>query len=286
MFGASKQAYYQYSEKGFEKRAIARFIIEYVQEVRQTSPQTGGEKLWTMFNTDLGKRYHIGRDAFLKVLKQHNLMLKPSKRGCQTTDSTHHLPLYPNLVDHLGVDRSNQVWVSDITYIPLPEGRFCFLSLVTDSYDHQIVGWHVGDTLATTHTLEALNQACRERQAQDRKRLIHHSDRGVQYASFKYIEELKQQGMRISMTQSGNPKDNAIAERVNGILKKEFLNLYEFDNIQQVTEAVQEAVEFYNTKRPHRSLDMLTPKQAVGKTGILKKRWKSYKDKYREIASG
>lgn len=282
MFGASKQAYYKHNDNGFEQAVIGRFIIEYVTDVRKYAPQTGGEKLWVMFNTHFGERYRMGRDAFLRILKQHNLLLKASKKSCRTTDSTHSLPTYPNLVDNLAVERSNQVWVSDITYISLPETEFCFLSLITDAHDHEIIGWHIGPTLATIHTIEALKQACKRRNIKQSEGVIHHSDRGVQYASFMYIEELKRNGMRISMTQSGNPKDNAIAERVNGILKKKFLNQYEFKTIEQVRGAVEEAVGFYNTKRPHRSLDMLTPQQAFGKIGQFKKRWTSYKDKYKE----
>lgn len=260
-------------------------IVEYVEDIRENDHQIGGEKLWIMFLNDFDKRYLIGRDAFLKVLKQYNLMLKSPQKGCRTTDSTHGLPTYPNLIENLAIDRSNQVWVSDITYIRLLENIFCYLSLVTDARDHEIVGWHVGSTLGTIHTIEALRQACKKREALGLKGLIHHSDRGVQYASFMYVDELKKQGIKISMTENGDPKENAIAERINGILKKEFLDKYEFETIEQVRQAVQEAVEFYNTKRPHRSLDMLTPQQAVGTSGVIKKRWPCRTDKYKEACA-
>lgn len=282
LFGASKQAYYQHVDGNIKSLALCRFIIEFAQDIRGKAAAIGGEKLWVMYNQYFGKDYSIGRDAFLKVLKQHNLMLKAPKRSCRTTDSTHGLPTYPNLIKDLTINRSNQVWVSDITYIRLREDEFCFLSLITDAYDHEIVGAYVGPTLAAIHTIEALRQSYKNRSIQQGDSLIHHSDRGVQYASFGYINELRQKGIRISMTQNGDPKENAIAERVNGILKKEFLNQYSFQTIEQVRQAVQEAVTFYNTKRPHRSLDMLTPEQAYGKTGVIKKRWRSYKDKYRD----
>lgn len=282
LFGASKQAYYKHEDENIERLITTRFIIEFVRDVREEDPAIGGEKLWVMYSQYFGERYRVGRDAFLKVLKQHSLMLKAPKRSCRTTDSTHDFPTYPNLIKDLEISRSNQVWVSDITYIRLREKDFCFLSLVTDARDHEIVGTYVGPTLATVHTLEALKQACKSREIRDGEELIHHSDRGVQYASYMYVNELKQKGIRISMTENGDPKENAIAERVNGILKKEFLNQYSFETIEQVRQAVQEAVTFYNTKRPHRSLDMLTPQQAFGKIGMIKKRWTSYKDKYRE----
>ncbi len=282
LFGASKQAYYKHEDENIERLAIPRFIIEFVRDVREEDPAIGGEKLWVMYSQYFGKRYRIGRDAFLKVLKRYNLMLKAPRKSCRTTDSTHDLPTYPNLIKDFAINRSDQVWVSDITYIRLREDDFCFLSLVTDAYDHEIVGAYVGPTLATVHTIEALKQACRKRNIQNTEGLTHHSDRGVQYASYMYVNELKQKRIRISMTENGDPKENAIAERVNGILKKEFLNQYSFETIELVRQAVQQAVTFYNTKRPHRSLDMLTPQQAFGKTGMIKKRWTSYKDKYRE----
>lgn len=209
-------------------------------------------------------------------------MLRTPKKSCRTTDSEHGLPTYPDLVKDLLVEHSNQVWVSDITYIRILETDFCFLSLVTDAYDRSIIGWHVGPTLATIHTIEALSMSYRQRKVQGIEGLIHHSDRGVQYASSMYVDELKQQGIQISMTQSGDPRDNAIAERVNGILKQEFLNHHEFETIEQVREVVKAAVTFYNNKRPHRSLDMLTPQQAAGRTGAIEKRWICYKDNYRE----
>lgn len=282
LFGASKQAYYQHEDENIERLAISRFIIEFVKDVREKNPAIGGEKLWVMYSQYFSERYRIGRDAFLKVLKQYNLMLKAPRKSCRTTDSTHGLPIYPNLIKDLAINRSNQVWVSDITYIRLREDDFCFLSLVTDAYDHEIVGAYVGPTLATVHTIEALKQACKKRNIQNTEGLIHHSDRGVQYASYMYVNELKQKGIKISMTENGDPKENAIAERVNGILKQEFLNHYEFKTIEQIRTAVEAAVTFYNAKRPHRSLDMLTPQQAFGRTGAIKKRWMCYKDNYRE----
>jgi transposase InsO family protein len=159
---------------------------------------------------------------------------------------------------------------------------FCFLSLVTDAYTHEIIGWKVAPTLEAVHTLEALKAACGNKlggnPAAD---LIHHSDRGTQYASSLYTNHLKKFNIRISMTQSGNPKDNAIAERVNGILKREFLDFEDFKTVEQVEHRVNEAICFYNNKRPHRSLDMMTPVQAAALSGPIPKRWMCYKDKYR-----
>lgn len=268
----------------FIRLAHERFLLEYVHTIRQQIPGMGGEKLWLLYKEYFGSEHSLGRDAFLDVLRENGLMLRKRKRSCRTTDSTHGLPLYPDLVKDLLLHRARQVWVSDITYIWTDEG-FCFLSLVSDAYSHEILGWFVGPTLEAIYTLEALKMACRSFDGDKKEELIHHSDRGIQYASLLYTSFLKEEKIRISMTQSGDPKDNAIAERINGILKNEFLNHYQFKNIAQVRQKMEQVVRFYNTQRPHRSLDMMTPRQAREKTGAIRKRWKCYKDEYRESAS-
>ncbi len=233
-----------------------------------------------MYKDYFGADQSLGRDAFLAILKEHGLMLRKHRKRCRTTDSNHGLPVYPDLVRNLLLTRTNQVWVSDITYVLTDEG-FCYLSIVTDAYTHEIVGWFVGPTLESIYTLEALKMACTRLEGTDIN-LIHHSDRGTQYASLLYTSHLKGLNIQISMTQSGDPKDNAVAERINGILKTEFLNHYQFKDITQVRLRVDQAIDFYNNQRPHRSLDMMTPIQVREKTGKIKKRWKSYKDNYRE----
>lgn len=252
--------------------------MEYVESIREIDKAIGGEKLWYMYRNYFGKKHSLGRDAFLKVLSQHGLTLRKPRKGCRTTNSEHGFPLYPDLIKELAIVHPNQVWVSDITYIRILAG-FCYLSLITDAYTHEIIGYYVGSTLETVHSLKALRQAF-ERLSTSTKEVIHHSDRGVQYASFMYINELREQGMIISMTENGDPKENAIAERINGILKQEFLDHYEFATIEEVRQAVKVAIRFYNTQRPHRSIDMLTPQKAALRTGILPKRWVCYKDKY------
>lgn len=280
LFGVSKQAYYQHVDNVFARLAHERFLIEYVHSVRELDPGIGGEKLWLMYKGYFGTEHSLGRDAFLAVLKAHGLMLRKHRKGPRTTHSNHDLPVYPNLVCNLLVTRPNQVWVSDITYVRTDDG-FCFLSIVTDAYTHEVVGWFVGPTLESVYTLEALKMACTRLEGTHIK-LIHHSDRGTQYASLLYTAYLKGLNIQISMTESGDPKDNAVAERINGILKTEFLNHHHFAGIMQVRNTVMQAVDFYNNQRPHRSLDMMTPVQTRQTTGRIKKRWKSYKDSYRE----
>ena len=281
MLGVSKQAYYKHSDRYCHKLILSRFVLEYVRGLRDLDPGIGGEKLWYKYCSFFGREYSLGRDAFLNILRVHGLLLRKKRSRCKTTDSTHGLPVYPDLVKDLKLTGVGQVWVSDITYIRLANS-FCFLSLITDAYSREIVGSFVGPTLETRYTIKALKQALGN-YPQTLQGLTHHSDRGCQYASAAYTELLGENKIKISMTQSGDPKENAIAERVNGILKTEFLNHYVFQDIGQVREAVEQAVEFYNTQRPHRSLDMLTPKEAAEKQGEIKKRWNCYKDKYKVL---
>ncbi len=208
-----------------------------------------------------------GRDAFIEILRKNGLMVHiRRRRRYKTTDSNHHYRKYPNLIKDVVPQRPDEIWVSDITYIETEEG-VCYLSLITDAYSHKIVGWALGPTLETTYPLEALRMALATIDGETAHRLIHHSDRGCQYCSDAYVAELKSHGVSISMTQSGDPKDNAIAERVNGILKGEFLNAYRFTCIEQVRTAVDRAVHYYNYERPHRSLNMDTPIKMAQKEG-------------------
>jgi len=220
------------------------------------------------------------------IVSKYGLTVRKARKKPKTTDSTHGLPTYPNLVKNLIPQCPNRIWVSDITYIPiwisLANGTyyFCYLSLVTDAYTKEIIGWSVGESLETSYPLQALQMAMTRIEGLDKIELIHHSDRGVQYASNAYVELLKSHGILISMTECGDPKDNAIAERVNGIIKNELLKDYAFRSIEEVKEAVAKAVDFYNNERPHMSLDWLTPSEAAKMTGPLKKRWCSYRELY------
>ena len=177
------------------------------------------------------------------------------------------------------------MYVRDITYIPYwldPETgayRFCYLALVTDYYTKEIVGYKVAPTLEAKYAIEALNMALAHGSAYDLSKLIHHSDRGVQYASYTYTDILKSNGISISMTESGNPKDNAVAERVNNTIKNELLSGMQFSRIDEVRAAVDTAVEFYNNERPHLSLDGMTPREAALCNGEINKKWISYREK-------
>jgi transposase InsO family protein len=219
----------------------------------------------------------MGRDGLFNLLDRYGLLLRHRRRKAATTDSNHPYQKYPNLIRDLppaGV--KNRLWVSDITYIQLTEG-FAYLSLVTDAYSRMIVGYCLWDSLAAQGAIHALEMALQEQKPR-RGELIHHSDRGVQYCCSNYVDRLQSAGIRISMSDKGDPYQNAIAERVNGILKGNWLGQC-FATIEHAREALVKAVHIYNEKRPHDSLAYLTPSQAHELTGIIKRNWKNYTKK-------
>jgi transposase InsO family protein len=220
------------------------------------------------------KAHHMemGRDVFFRMLGKYGLLNKRRRGKPQTTDSNHYLHKHANLIKGLVLTRSDQLWVSDITYLEM-EHADAFLSLVTDAYSKKIVGFHVSSSLRAAGCILALQMAISGRSKIDG--LIHHSDRGVQYCCGDYVGQLESCGVGISMTQTGNPKDNAIAERVNGILKMELLKPV-FADLEAARVAVAQAVNTYNYLRPHSSISMLTPALVHGRVIKLKRHWKNY----------
>lgn len=220
-------------------------------------PRLGTRKLHKKLQEDFKEAgIRIGRDAMFKMLGEADLLIRPKRRYIQTTDSRHWMRKYPNLIKELDVTRSEQLWVSDITYIPTDEG-FGYLSLITDAYSKKIMGYAFRRDLTKEGPLEALRMALDHRQY--REAIIHHSDRGYQYCSKDYVDLLNCHQIAISMTQDGNPYENAIAERVNGILKHEFLLQDSFQTLELAAMVIHEGITIYNTQRPHLSLDMQTP---------------------------
>ena len=216
-----------------------------------------------------------GRDAFIEILRKHGLMVHLRRRKhYKTTDSNHHYRKYPNLITDVVPMRPNEIWVSDITYVETEEG-VCYLSLITDAYSHKIVGWAVGPTLETIYPLEALRMALATIDDETANRLIHHSDRGCQYCSDAYVAELKKHGISISMTQSGDPLENAVAERANGILKTEWLYKMTLATRDECRTVLGRIIGFYNTQRPHMSIGMQTPDEAHGQSGQQRRCWKN-----------
>lgn len=268
------------------KIAAEAFVVEFIKRVRERDRGIGGGKLWRMYQKEFGENNSVGYNRFYDIIERYGLKVRKRRRRTKTTDSDHSFPTYPNLVKDLIPVRPNQLWVSDITYMLVHAGensceyKFCYLSLVTDYYTKEIVGWCVGDTLEAKFVMEALDMAMGRLDKDMSHDIIHHSDRGVQYASYAYTAKLRSRGVRISMTECGDPKDNAVAERVNGIIKNELLMGMTFYSIGEVKKAVASAVDFYNNERPHMSLDWKTPAEAALCTGELKKRWVSRRENF------
>ncbi|WP_185096808.1 IS3 family transposase, partial [Chitinophaga barathri] len=200
----------------------------------------------------------IGRDRFFDLLRAHNLLVKKSRKYVYTTHSRHHYRKWPNLIQNWRPQLPGQLWVSDITYLRTP-ARFLYLSLVTDACSRKIVGYHLSQQLKVKGCLSALQKAIKDNKAAAGNPLIHHSDRGIQYCCDAYVTVLTDHRIRISMTQSGSPYDNAIAERVNGILKSELGLDKTFQDYAQAVAATHQAIHLYNQVRIHRACAMRTP---------------------------
>lgn len=274
LLGYSPQAYYQY-QKLLGKRSLEEdLLIQQVLYHRIPQPRLGGRKLYEMMEPFMDDHdIHIGRDLLFDLLRENDLLI--SKRRCsqpRTTDSNHWMRRYPDLIRNIRLSRADELWVSDITYIHLTKKKFAYLSLVTDAYSRKIVGFCMNNDLSADGPVAALEMALKGR-VNDAP-LIHHSDRGSQYCADGYISLLKSGAINISMTQSGNPRDNAIAERVNGILKQELLEEV-YPNIKQAQQSTVIAIDTYNRIRPHSSVDMMTPEKAHTQTGQIRRRWKS-----------
>lgn len=248
-------------------------VLKLVEEIREDLPRAGVPKLHFMLQERLAAHsIKMGRDALYQLLGEHGYLLRYRRRKPYTTNSNHPYKKYPNLIrDIKYLTHPGQLWVSDITYIRLKEG-FAYLSIVTDAYSHKIIGYCLHPSLHSDGPIKALLQAAKTQQGRS---LIHHSDRGSQYCCTDYVMVLEHHQIQISMTEKGDPYENAIAERVNGILKGDFLLDKTFASFIQATEAVKSAIEKYNHIRPHDSCDKLTPVQAHERNGFLPKRWKT-----------
>jgi len=232
-----------------------------VLNVRHEQAFIGTEKVYDIIKEDLiAMKLKIGRCKLNSILKIHGMLVQKKRKSVITTNSRHRFRKYPNIIKGLEITKPEQVWVADITYIRTDYG-FNYLHLITDSYSKQIVGFELSDDMKAESTAKALKMALKNRKYPDRK-LIHHSDRGIQYCSNEYIQILKDNHVGISMTENSSPGDNAIAERVNGILKSEFSIGNGFRNHLSALEEIKKSIFIYNHKRPHRSCKMLTPVNA------------------------
>ena len=278
LFGKTRQAYYERKTHFSEMHEDEMLALELVAGIRRELPGLGVHKLhWLMRQPLKSHGVKMGRDKLAKLLRKHGLFVRKHRRSPKTTNSRHWLKKYPDLIKELVISKVEEVWVSDITYLCVGND-FNYLFLITDAYSHKIIGYCLHHLLANDGALIALEMALKSR-ARFTPELIHHSDRGVQYCSFDYVRTLIENKVAISMTENGGAYENAIAERVNGILKTEFgLNkLFKTRNDTMI--AVQRAIEAYNLKRPHMSCGYLTPSEAHETTMELVKLWKPRKRK-------
>ena len=275
LFGVTRQAYYD-AENHENKTSIAHMIVLcLVKEIRTVMPLLGTRKLLNELATSLQEHgIKMGRDKLFDLLALHGLLIRRKRRMVKTTDSHHWLKKYPNLTNGLVIDQSELLWVADITYVRTQQG-FSYLSLITDAYSRKIVGYALYPSLEAVGCIQALEMAISSLKKKG-IRLIHHSDRGIQYCSAAYVEILMNNDITISMTQNGSPYENALAERMNGIIKSEFLSGTLYSNHKAAKKAIIRAIETYNKCRPHSSLDFHTPEKAHERTGTIAKRWKSY----------
>ena len=257
LLGVNRQVYYRSLRSKQKKQAKAELVVGLVENVRRDMPRIGCRKLYHILYEPL-REQKIGRDKFLSILRANHMLIKPKRNYRITTHSHHRFRKHKNLIENISIEHPEQVWVSDITYIG-GRGRNCYLALVTDAYSKKIMGFDVSDSLAAEGSLRALKMAVKQRKYSSK--LIHHSDRGLQYCSNDYQNILKNKKIIPSMTESYDPYSNAIAERMNGILKQEFLLEEYRENLDTMKLLVKDAVRIYNTKRPHYSCFMKTPEE-------------------------
>lgn len=278
LLGVTRQAYYQHFWHQEQYVFEDELIVSEVMKIRKNHRHIGGRKLYELLQPFLIEhQIKMGRDRLFDVLSANYLLVKRRKKQTITTNSYHRFKKYPNLIRNFIPTEPNQLWVSDITYWKIATG-FVYISFITDAYSRKIVGSHVAQTMEAVETMEALKIAISGlRKGPDYHfQLTHHSDRGMQYCSDKYVKLLESNNIGISMTENGDPLENAIAERVNGIIKEEYLNDYQIGNLEEAKELLEAVIKLYNNERPHMSIGNLTPNQVHQNNIKTEKLWKNY----------
>jgi putative transposase len=272
LFGFSKQAYYKQNFKKSMSVIKQEQVKHEVLQLRRQMPRLGTRKLHYLLQEKFAKeQIKIGRDGLFSLLRLEGLLIIKRKKYTITTNSHHWLHKYPNLITNLVLTRPEQLWVADITYLDLWD-RTGYLHLITDAYSKQIMGYELCYNMEANSTLKALRMALKRKLYNEP--LIHHSDRGVQYCSKIYVQLLQKNNIEISMTENGDPYENAVAERVNGILKDEFGLGEKLKNLSEAQHQTKESIAIYNELRPHLSCQMLTPKQMHKQEKIILKTWR------------
>lgn len=284
LFGITRQAYYKYYRSHEKQNKANSLVLDMVHQIRATHPRIGVKKIHYMLQEQL-EQHHIklGRDALFDLFRQQGLLIRKRRRRAITTWSGHPYKKYPNLIRGLKPDAPNKIWVSDITYLRTRKG-FVYISLITDAYSSKIVGYDLAANLEAVNSLNALKMAISNRTT-PLTDLIHHSDRGLQYCSHEYIRLLKANDIQISMTESGDPLENPKAERINGIIKNEYLSAQTINNLQHAFKLTSNVITVYNHQRPHLSCNMLTPQQIHEHNHKPERLWKTYYRKKTNIVN-
>jgi putative transposase len=273
LLGYTPQAYHKKQKRNVVQLSNEFLILRQIDTVRKYQPRCGGRKLFIELQPFFTQhKILMGRDQFFDLLRNNKLLVRKTKRSVHTTNSKHHFRRWPNLVKGFTPLKAHELWVADITYIPLKE-RFAYLFLITDAYSRKIVGFHVSDDMKVSSATLALKKALAQKPSETI--VIHHSDRGIQYCSTAYVQLLQQHNAMISMTQNGDPYENAMAERVNGILKSELISTY-YDTIDTASIHIARCITIYNYKRRHSSINFQIPNVVHQQQGPQIKRWKNY----------
>ena len=257
--GLSRQAYYQRNRAADRRSSQELQVVQFVRHVRMRQPRLGTRKLHFLLQEQAGCALQVGRDRLFRVLTEHRMLVLPKRSYHKTTNSFHHFYRHPNLLKpgpkQITPDAPERVWVADITYLPSQAGPL-YLSLITDAYSRKVVGHHVHEGMKAESVALAFSRALQQRKTSHE--LVHHSDRGIQYCSAYYQKLHAQHGITCSMTDGYDCYQNALAERVNGILKNELLP-HSPKDLLQARRMVREAVDIYNQERPHQALKYKTP---------------------------
>ncbi len=274
LFGKTRHAYYDHLWRDQHDTLKEEVIVQLVYQIRKSLPRLGTRKMLFLLQPELESHgISIGRDCLFELLDAHKLLIRQRRKKAFTTDSRHWMHKYSNLVKDMDIVRPEQLWVSDITYIRV-QNQWGYLSLITDAFSRRIMGYCFRLDMLALGPVAALQMALDARSYSEA--LIHHSDRGAQYCSKDYVGLLQREHLSISMTERGDPYENALAERMNGIIKGEF-NLYSSPvNFEQTYKNIDRSIKAYNELRPHGSCDYLTPCQAHRQGNVLKKRWMAY----------
>ena len=280
----TRQAYYQHYWQKEETSFEQELVIKEVLRIRKTHKKMGCRKLLVKLEAFMfDHQIKMGRDALFGLLAANQLLIRRRNRRVSTTYSSHWLRKYPNLIREFVADGINQLWVSDITYWRFKD-KFLYISFITDVFSHKIVGYYLSESLEAESSIHALQMAL-DQLKQPIEGLIHHSDRGIQYCCKEYVKLLQDNSIAISMTENGDPLENALAERINGIIKGEYLDCYEVNSIQEANELLIQVVNLYNQERPHMSIGNKTPEEVHQTNQKTDRLWKNYYPKNRTLVN-